>query len=310
MALTLEQARQLALNRQQTYSPQIAPKEEAKPKKKNNGGFFGAIGYGLEKLGLGLLRGVEGVVDFTVGGIADLVGADDLADSMMKNDWVNYNHADEWYNPDGFMGFVGDVAGGVGQMLPSVAITVASNGTLAPVATGMFITSAAGQSVSDAAKTTGELGAKEWIYGGASGAIEGAIEKVSGGIGGTQAGTLLGKQIAKSTLGKVGASFVGEGLEEVASDLIDPSLRRVTGVDPNAKVDVSQLPNTFLVGGTAGAVLGGGSRAISAAKAGGYNNLNAQEDLATIREAQSKGNSLQADGKLSEKWEKHLCWCG
>ena len=210
-----------------------------------------------------------------------------------------------WYNPSEFMQFVGDVGAGVGQMLPSVAVA-AIPGAGPALSTAMFTTSAAGMGVSDAAKTTGELGAKEWLYGGASGAVEGAIEKLSGGIGGTKLGTVLGKQVAKSTAGKVAATFVGEGLEEVASDLIDPALRRVTGVDPEATVDVEQLPNTFLVGGTAGALLGGGSRVVNAARSGGFNNLNAREDLATIREAQSKGNTLQTEGKLDSKWESTL----
>ena len=39
------------------------------------------------------------------------------------------------------------------------------------------------------------------------------------------------KAIAKSTAGKLAANFVGEGLEEVASDIIDPALRGITGVN-------------------------------------------------------------------------------
>lgn len=322
MPITLSQARQNAINRRLNavkqnvsysndnlaqYDAQTTLPTQEEENPQNNGGFFGGVGYTLGKAGTGLLRGLEGIWDFVAGGVADLFGADEWAQEQMENSpFDEWNEQlDAWYNPNGFMSFVGDVAGGVGQMLPMVAAN-AIPGVGSALSTGMFITSAAGQGVSDAVKQTGELGGKEWLYGTGSGAVEGAIEKVSGGIGGTRLGTVLGKNVAKSTAGKLATTFVGEGLEEVASDLIDPALRRVTGVDPNATVDVSQLPNTFLVGGTAGAILGGGSRLVNAKRAGGFNNLNATEDANAIREARTRGNTLQAEGRLTDKWSDTL----
>ena len=322
MPITLSQARQNAINRRlnavkrsaaPTQGAEIAqygaqtllPVQQENPQ--NNGGFWGGVGYTLGKAGTGALRGLEGIWDFVAGGIADLFGADEWAEEQLTtspfDEWNE--ELDAWYNPSGVMEFVGDVAGGVGQMLPSIAVSAIPYVGPA-LSTGMFITSAAGMGVSDAAKESGELGAKEWLYGAGSGAVEGAIEKLSGGIGGTKLGTVLGKQVAKSTGGKLAATFVGEGLEEVASDLIDPALRRVTGVDPDATVDVSQLPNTFLVGGTAGAILGGGSRLVNAKRAGGFNNLNAMEDANAIREARARGNTLQAEGRLTDSWADTL----
>lgn len=319
MPITLSQARQNAINRRlnalnqnntavQSVQQQAMEEELLQTaREQNTGGVLGGVGYTFGKLGTGALRGLEGIWDFVAGGIADLFGADEWAQKKMENSPFDEWNAelDEWYNPSGVMSFVGDVAGGVGQMLPSVAVSLVP-GAGPALSTGMFMTSAAGMGVADAARETGELGAKEWLYGTASGAVEGAIEKASGGIGGTRLGTAFGKQIAKSTGGKLAATFVGEGLEEVASDLIDPALRRVTGVDPDAKVDVSQLPNTFLVGGTAGAVLGGGSRLLNARRAGGFNNLNAAEDAASIRDARARGNTLQAEGRLTDKWADTL----
>lgn len=269
----------------------------------NKGGVLGGLGYGLEKLGLGALRSIEGIGDYLVGGAAKLFGQHEFAEKMMQNDWVDYNHADEWYNPSGVMGFVGDVSAGVGGMLPSIALVAATGGAGAPAAlaqglgTGAFMLGAAGQSVSDAAKESGAAGGKEWAYGTLSGAAEGAVEAISGGLGGTQMGKVLGKQVAKSTGGKLAATFIGEGLEEVASDFIDPALKRVTGVDKNATVDYSQLPNTFLVGGTTGAVLGGASRVVNAAKAGGFNNLNAIENTQEYTARTADNNIRQAKGK-------------
>ncbi len=322
MPITLSQARQNAINRRlnavkrsasPTQGAEIAqysaqtqlPAQQENPQ--NNGGFLGGVGYTLGKAGTGALRGLEGIWDFVAGGIADLFGADEWAEEQLTtspfDEWNE--ELDAWYNPSGVMEFVGDVAGGVGQMLPSIAVSAIPYVGPA-LSTGMFVTSAAGIGVSEAAKESGELGAKEWLYGAGSGAVEGAIEKLSGGIGGTKLGTVLGKQVAKSTGGKLAATFVGEGLEEVASDLIDPALRRVTGVDPDATVDVSQLPNTFLVGGTAGALLGGGSRVVNAKRAGGFNNLNAMEDANAIREARARGNTLQAEGRLTDSWADTL----
>ena len=322
MPITLSQARQNAINRRLNAVKQNASysndnlaqydaqttlpmQEEENPQ--NNGGFFGGVGYALGKFGTSILRNLESKWDYIAGGIADFFGADEWAQEQMENSpFDEWNEQlDAWYNPNGFMSFVGDTAGALGGMLPDIALNFIP-GVGGALSTAGFITSAAGQGVSDAVKQTGELGGKEWLYGTGSGAVEGAIEKVSGGIGGTRLGTVLGKNVAKSTAGKLATTFVGEGLEEVASDLIDPALRRVTGVDPNATVDVSQLPNTFLVGGTAGAILGGGSRLVNAKRAGGFNNLNATEDANAIREARTRGNILQAEERLNDKWSDTL----
>ena len=279
----------------------------AKEEKKNKGGLFGGIGYLGHELGLGVLRSVEGVVDYTVGGILDLFGADDEADKMLKNDWVNYNAADEWYNPGKGWEFVGDVASGVGGMLPAVALTAATGGTAGAVlGSTMFGVGAAGQSVAEQTKKNGSAGGKEWLYGTGSGLLETGIELASGGIGGTAAGKVLGKTLAKSTGGKIATSFIGEGLEEVASDILDPALQRVTGVDKNAKVDWGNLPRTFLVGGTTGAVMGGGQQVLKAAQAGGFNNLNAMETAQEMQERMSDNNVRQALGKKEIYTQKDI----
>ena len=293
---------------------QATPQSAALQEKKNKGGFLGGVGYTLEKLGLGTLRSIEGMTDYLVGGAADILGQDDFAEELMKSDWVNYEHADEWYNPNKVMSFVGDVSSGVGGMLPSItasaAVTLATGGAGAGVGAGLlsqgvgtalFGLGAAGQSTSQAVKETGTLGGKEWLYGTGSGALEAGIEAASGGIGGTLAGTAFGKQLAKTTGGKIATTFLGEGLEEVASDITDPLLKKATGVDKNAKVDWSNLPRTFLVGGATGAVLGGAGRAINAAKAGGFNNLGAIETANKLTKEKAKVNLQQINDKAFEQ---------
>ena len=264
---------------------------------KNNGGVIGGVGYVGEKLGLGAMRSIEGITDFVVGGVADIFGADEFAERLMKNDWVNYSHADEWYDPGKGMSFVGDIAQGVGGMLPAIAVSVATGGAALP-ATAAFTLGAAGQATSEATKESGELTGREWLYGSASGAAEGAIEAISGGFGGSKVGQVLGKQLGKSTLGKIGISFLGEGLEEVASDVLDPALKKWTGLADTYEAPTAQdLGRTFLVGGATGAVMGGLNTGLSSLKAGGVNNLRTAETAQELTERQADSNVRQAEGK-------------
>ena len=302
----------------QNITQNVAEKTEEET---NKGGFWGGLGYAIEQLGLGLVRSLEGISDYVVGGVAELFGQDEWADEQMRNDWINYDHANEWYNPDGVMQFVGDVASGVGGMLPSIGVA-AIPGIGPALSTGMFMTSAAGQSVSDAAKQNEGLSGNEWLYGTGSGLVEGLVEKISGGTGkllGKATGKMFGKQIAKSTAGKLAANFVGEGLEEVASDIIDPALRGITGVNSWEEVKrqygdlPEQLPHTFLVGGTVGSVLGSADRAGRAIQAKGFNNLNAIENASEFKrvegqnaQAAVKGGKVLDNTALREKLSDNL----
>ena len=302
----------------QNITQNVAEKTEEET---NKGGFWGGLGYIFEQLGLGIVRSLEGISDYVVGGAAELFGQNEWAEEQMLNDWLNYEHADEWYNPDGAMQFVGDVASGVGGMLPNIA-AAAIPGIGPALSTGMFMTSAAGQSVSDAAKQNDGLSGNEWLYGTGSGLVEGLVEKMSGGTGkllGKATGKMFGKQIAKSTAGKLAANFVGEGLEEVASDIIDPALRGITGV--NSWEDVKrqygdlpeQLPHTFLVGGTVGSVLGSADRAGRAIQVKGFNNLSAIENASEFKrvegqnaQAAAKGGKVLDNTALREKLSDNL----
>lgn len=254
----------------------------------NRGGFFGGIGYTFEKLGLGFLQSIEGIWDFTAGGLADLFGAHDWAEKQMGNDWVNYGHADEWFNPSQGWQVAGDVFGGIGTSLPAIAavaaaaaITYFSGGTLSPVAAGLIGGAvagfgAAGTATKEAYKETGTLSGKEWGYGALSGFTEGAMEGVSDAIGfgvgsiakNLAAGTAkegakaVGKQVAKSaarqTLGKaIIGGFLSEAFEEGVQELLDPVWKRIT-YDPNAEnATFQQVAYAALIGGLSGAIMSG-----------------------------------------------------
>ena len=102
--------------RRALWERQNAKEEE----EENQGGFLGGLGYAAEKVGLGFLSGIEGIWDYTAGGLAKLFGADDWAEQQFANDWVNYDHADEWFNPSEGWQLVGDVAGGIGTSAPGI----------------------------------------------------------------------------------------------------------------------------------------------------------------------------------------------
>lgn len=278
-ALLTDNQRQTAMARYQY---------EQEQKEKNQGGFFGGIGYAFEKIGLGFLQSIEGIWDFAAGGLADLFGAHDWAEKQIANDWVNYNHADEWFNPSEGWQFVGDVAGGIGTSLPAIAtvaaaaaITFFSGGTLSPVAAGLIGGvvagfGAAGTATKEAYNETGELTGATWGYGALSGFTEGVMEGVTDAIGfgvgsitkniakstAKEGAKTVGKQIAKSaarkTFGKVVLeSFLSEAFEEGVQELIDPVWKRIT-YDPNAEnATFQQVAYAALVGGLSGAIMGG-----------------------------------------------------
>ncbi|MBQ8399463.1 MAG: hypothetical protein IJX08_05770, partial [Clostridia bacterium] len=149
------------------------------------------------------------------------------------------------------------VASGVGQMLPTVAITLLTGGTgTAPSLAGQAA-STAGQAAATAGQVASKVGQvanmaylttsaagnatesayqdgadfyKGLGYGAASGALEGVTEKITGGFGGIVGKGLLddvGKSLAKSTVGRVAKEAVGEGAEEVLAELANPALKSI-----------------------------------------------------------------------------------
>ena len=201
--------------------------------KKNNGS---ALAYLGEKLAVGTVRSFEGITDFLVGGVADIVGADDFAKKLYANDWFGnwYSHPDEWYNPGEGMKFAGAVLEGIGTSAPAIAAsvvaTLATGGAALPAIAAGFAggLSAGGGAISEAYKETGELNSKTYGYALQTGVTEGVLEGITGGFGtgaaklGKSIATRLGKEatekVAKSGAKKVilelGKEFASEGFEE------------------------------------------------------------------------------------------------
>ncbi len=263
------------------YQPATATKES--DEEKNKGGFFGGLGYTLGKLGTGVFSILEGAWDFTAGGIADLLGADEWAEEQFANNIAGgwSQSLDEWYNPSKGMQVVGDVASGIGNSLVGIGVaagaSLISGGTLAPaalswLAAGTMGLGAAGGATSEAYAKTGKLGGKEYLYGALSGGTEMVLEKVSGGIESTLAKSFA-KDTAKtltkkSVVSGIVKNFASEAFEEGVSEIITPYYQRFTGVDPDAKnATAKQVGYAALVGGLSGALMGGVGDGIGAIRA-------------------------------------------
>lgn len=291
------------------------------------------IGNFVNNIVMGAVKSIEGIVDagamlvglfgadvddfvsydFT----ADIFGADEEGEGLLEWSWGR-NLADVSYLDNDHI--VNQIAEGVGGLLPTVAIGILTGGTsLAGTAasagakaatigakiaqTGTFVASAMGNA-SESALQDGANYDQALGYGALSGVTEGVIESISGGIGGTKMGTVLGKQIAKKTGTKLATTFIGEGLEEVASDLINPLYQRITGVNEEAKVDTNNLFRTFVVGGSIGAIMGGVGRKLTAhqnADKGGEKFLKVAEEVSEIEDAiTEKENALTSENKTQE----------
>ncbi len=285
--LSQNELSRIRYERQKTYEAEQLAKENDK----NRGGVLGGIGYSLEKIGLGLVGAVEGIWDYTAGGLAKLFGADDWAEEQFANDWVNYDHADEWFNPDSVWKTVGDITQGIGNSIPSLVaiggITLATGGTALPaivakclVGGATFLTaglSAAGNATKEAYRQTGELGGKEFGYGALVGLTEGTVETFSdfvlGGVGGQLSKGIrsmtgdVAATAARQTFGKTLAkSFLSEGFEEVVGEFADPVFKRWT-YDPTAEnATLGELAYAGFVGGMSGLLMSAGGSAYSNAR--------------------------------------------
>lgn len=303
--------------------------EEAKPQQ--NDSTISRIGQTLGdfygNLAAGVIKGLEGIYDLgatIVGGIGGIFDKD-FQDRVKEH--IEYDFtADKITNPmmEGLKGsylndasgqvqsIVRGVASGVGQMLPSVAVTIATGGAgastmvsnIAGLAT--FGVGAAGIGTEEAFKE----GADYWEgagYGILSGAIEVAIEKISGGLGKQFFGAGITDNIVKNIAAKAtknaavqkGVKLLleagGEAAEEWTSELLNPYLKRMT-YDSDAELSTrEQRLEAALIGGLTSLAFQGSVGQI------GKHTQNATEELQNIETLEKKENKLWGDDKLTEE---------
>lgn len=136
---------------------------------------------------------------------------------------------DEKYGATGLWKVGGDLAAGVGNMLPSIGVNAVTGGML-----GLpYIMSSAAGNAAAQARAYGADEDTALVYGLLSGATEGATEKIVGGIPGLGGGWMdkAIQRVAGSSAGRRAvkrlADVFGEGLEEALSELIGSQLEKM-----------------------------------------------------------------------------------
>ncbi len=164
---------------------------------------------------------------------ADLAVAEQLpaaADRLRSTKAAEYAQGlDEKYGATGLWKVGGDLAAGVGGMLPSIGVNAVTGGTL-----GLpYIMSSGAGNAAAQARAYGADEDTALVYGLLSGATEGATEKIVGGIPGLGGGWMdkAIQRVAGSSAGRRAvkrlADVFGEGLEEALSELIGSQLEKM-----------------------------------------------------------------------------------
>ena len=307
--------------------------EENKVKNQN---FFVRVGHTIGDTAAnvitGAVKGLEGIYDLgagivgAVGGIFDKGFQDDVK-KHISYDWTMETFGNDWqealkysYTKNG--GIVESVASGIGQMLPSVAVTIATGGAGAPAAVSQMASlatlgaSAAGNSTEEAYKD----GAGYYAglgYGLASGAVEMATEKMFGGAtkGLFGKGMLddVGKSIADTGIKRIAKNALEEGVEEIVSELANPLLRSMyKGGEALQDYGTGEYWAGVAKAGIVGSLTSlayTGTVGYGLSKAGvGYVGKEADinDSLAEIETQKKKAENLFANEKLTEQNESRI----
>ena len=182
-------------------------------------------------------RYVSGTMNKAAGDVLNLVGAKDagkflrdtaqktlegsLSDSAMQK--VN-----DWAQPVGAAKKAQEIAGSGSRMASSIAA--------GPAGMGLIYADSAKSTTAEALNVVANLD-QAMLYGAGSGLTEVGTEKMFGGIPGLNEG--VAKLGSKSRILNKAFDVLGEGVEEAASTLINPYLKRAT-YDKNAKNATAQ----------------------------------------------------------------------
>ena len=200
----------------------------------------------------GAAKGLEGIWDLGAGLVGAVGGlfSDKFEDNVKAH--VAKDHVGEWFgnawqegldqsllNDSTVGGIIEGVAQGVGQMLPAVAVTLIPGvgpALGAKLALGTTMASAAGTGTEQAFGDGAGYG-QGLAYGAASGAIEGVTEKLLPGAGdlygkaltkmGKRAVKEVGAEVAEVGIKRAAKEALGEGAEEVLSELANPALKSI-----------------------------------------------------------------------------------
>lgn len=257
-------------------------------RKSDDSSFLGNLAYIGGNTAAGLGGVFEGIGRLASSTVAKLAGDDRLARYYAKKSYIGEWQSDmaEKYSPGKVTQFFADAGAGVGQSSVFLLNLVAPGAGTVVFGTGIF-----GNSVGEAVNKTGQLGFKEYAYGGLSAGGELLLEKISGAtfkavgrIGAGVTGNLTknavettATQTAKKGFLKAVASNAvlkdllkessGEFVEEFLGDFWDVGISRLTGVDPEASTTLGQAVYSGMVGFASGGLMSGSSMIINRAAA-------------------------------------------
>lgn len=257
-------------------------------RKNDDSSFLGNLTYIGGNTAAGLGGVFEGIGRLVSSGVAKLAGDDRLARYYAKKSYIGEWQSDmaEKYSPGKVTQFFADAGAGVGQSSVFLLNLVAPGAGTVIFGAGVF-----GNSVGEAVNKTGQLGFKEYAYGGLSAGGELLMEKISGAtfkavgrIGAGVSGSLTknavettATQTAKKGFLKAVASNAvlkdllkessGEFVEEFLGDFWDVGISRLTGVDPEASTTLGQAVYSGMVGFASGGLMSGSSMIINRAAA-------------------------------------------
>lgn len=267
-----------------------------------------------EDVASGAAKTIEGIVDIgldLLGSATSIFGSNDIEKALTQaskydftgntigkiDDWAEDS---SWLSNDTWLAnTVHQVGQGVGGMLPSIAVGIATGGlgtmaTIAPTAT--FTLGAAGQSAEEALNKGANI-RQATAYGALSGATEGLLEAVSptklfipGAAG----------KLASGGLKKLAGTFVEEGVEEVLSDIITPAWEAITYSGKYETPEIKDLIQTFSVGGLTALAMGGAGKATNMAMYG-KDGEKALSKYNEILELNQEEYDLETKGELTKE---------
>ena len=225
----------------------------------DNERFLNGLGYLGQRAVGGAVKSIENGVDVVSAALADAVGAKGLAQKILDTDWMDYDSANRWFDPDIGWEIGGDIASGIGGSLPTVATALLTGGTSAfgTIATtfAMDFLSSSGAAVKEAYNESGELNEKSWQYAGLTGLFESSLNSMlSGFSSGSKAITdAVEAGIKNSALNGLGDAmfkgFSGGALKGALSSAFEPFFKRAT-YDKNAEMaSVGEVLYQTLIGG-------------------------------------------------------------
>lgn len=262
-----------------------------------------AWGSGVANAGLSVTgalenagRYVSGTMNKAAGDVLNLFGAKDagkflrdtaqktlegsLSDSAMQK--VN-----DWAQPVGAAKKAQEIAGSGSRMIPSIAA--------GPAGMGLIYADSAKSATREALQDGANLD-QAMLYGAGSGLTEVGTEKMFGGIPGLNEG--VAKLGSKSRILNKAFDVLGEGVEEAASTLINPYLKRAT-YDRNAQNATAQELWDSAKGGMALAGIMQGANAVSERLANRRYDTAPAETTTSIHDA-------NADVRAAEQMDNRL----